>query len=315
MKNPRLKDLLRGLPILAILLLALTMVLCPSCFAEENGRWGTAADEIDRYLDAGFEYYLEGNTKDAYTSVNNAYFRVYEVTGFERQTMSYISGNRKNAIEMQFSTCKANVKREELDLDTKIRVRSSLMKLKTMIREDANKLAEMQGEARSEIKYYLHGELVKEDPYADLAADPDAAAKYENWYEAATLVKETLDTAYMAYLDKDFEAASDNLNTAFYLLERLDIADLEDVLAREVSGGERRRASIIRALLGTPDFLLADEPTSDLDDENVSLVLDLLKEEAREGRGVLVITHDQEVLSICDDLYQMEAGILIRKED
>ena len=119
----------------------------------------------------------------------------------------------------------------------------------------------------------------------------------------------------MAYLDKDFEAASDNLNTAFYLLERLDIADLEDVLAREVSGGERRRASIIRALLGTPDFLLADEPTSDLDDENVSLVLDLLKEEAREGRGVLVITHDQEVLSICDDLYQMEAGILIRKED
>ena len=94
-------------------------------------------------------------------------------------------------------------------------------------------------------------------------------------------------------------------------LERLGIADLEDVLAREVSGGERRRASIIRALLSTPDFLLADEPTSDLDEENVSLVLDLLKKEAREGRGVLVISHDQEILSICDDLYQMEAGILI----
>ena len=216
MENPRLKGIPRGLSILAALLLVLTTVLCSSCFAEENGRWGAAADEIDQYLDAGFEYYLEGNTKDAYTSVNNAYFRVYEVTGFERQTMSYISGNRKNAIEMQFSTCKANVKREELDTDTKIRVRSSLMKLKTMIREDANKLAEMQGETRSEIKYYLHGEQVKEDPYADLAADPDAAAKYENWYEAATLVKETLDTAYMAYLDKDFEAASDNLNTAFY---------------------------------------------------------------------------------------------------
>ena len=216
MENPRIKSLPRGLPLLAVLLLVLTTILCHFCFAEENGRWGAAADEIDQYLDAGFEYYLEGNTKDAYTSVNNAYFRVYEVTGFERQTMSYISGNRKNAIEMQFSTCKANVKREELDMDTKIRVRSSLMKLKTMIREDANKLAEMQGEVQTEIKYYLHGELVKEDPYADLAADPDAAAKYENWYEAATLVKETLDTAYMAYLDKDFEAASDNLNTAFY---------------------------------------------------------------------------------------------------
>ena len=187
-------------------------------YAEETGgtRWGDAADEIDKYLDAGFEYYLEGDTKSAYDSVSDAYFRVYEVTGFERQTMSYISGNRKNAVEMQFSTCKANVKKEELDLDTKIKVRSSLIKLKSMIREDGNKLAAMAGEPETQMKYYLHGELVNEDPYADLAADPDSAAKYENWYEAATLVKETLDTAYMGYLDKDFEIAADNVNTAYY---------------------------------------------------------------------------------------------------
>ena len=54
------------------------------------------------------------------------------------------------------------------------------------------------------------------DPYADFSADPNAAAKYESWYEAASLVKELLDTAYMGYLDKDFEAATDNVNTAFY---------------------------------------------------------------------------------------------------
>ena len=182
----------------------------------EAGRWGAAADEIDKYLDAGFEYYLEGDTANAYNSVSDAYFRVYEVTGFERQTMSYISGNRKNAVEMQFSTCKANVKKEELDLDTKIKVRSSLIKLKSMIREDGNKLAAMAGEPETEMKYYLHGELVAQDPYADLAADPDAAVKYDNWYESATLVKESLDTAYMGYLDKDFVAALDNVNTAFY---------------------------------------------------------------------------------------------------
>ena len=180
------------------------------------GRWGAASDEIDKYLDAAFEYYLEGDNDSAYNSVNDAYFRVYEVTGFERQTMSYISGNRKNAVEMQFSTCKANVKKEETDPDTKAKVRASLTKLKSMIREDGNKLAEMAGEPATEMKYYLHGEMVSEDPYADLAADPDAAAKYENWYEAATLVKEALDTAYMAYLDKDFEAAEDNINTAYY---------------------------------------------------------------------------------------------------
>ena len=204
--------------LLAAVLIAAMTIFSGAAWAEsaEGGRWGSAADEIDKYLDAGFEYYLEGDTKNAYNSVNDAYFRVYEVTGFERQTMSYISGNRKNAVEMQYSTCKANVKKEELDLDTKIKVRSSLTKLKSMIREDANKLAGMSGEPRTEMKYYLHGEMVNEDPYADLAADPDAAVKYDNWYEPATLVKETLDTAYMSYLDKDFDAALDNVNTAFY---------------------------------------------------------------------------------------------------
>ena len=207
----------RSFSIVLILIMLLLAVAGAGAFAEEvSTRWADAADEIDKYLDAAFESYLEGDAKAAYNNVNDAYFRVYETTGFERQTMSYISGNRKNAIEMQFSNCKAVVKREETDLDTKIRVRSALTKLKSMIREDGNKLATMQGGMLSEMKYYLHGELVSSDPYADFSADPNAAAKYENWYEAATLVKELLDTAYMGYLDKDFEAATDNLNTAYY---------------------------------------------------------------------------------------------------
>ena len=213
----------RGCALLSALLIALLTVFSPAAFAQdagtqESGRWGAAADEIDKYLDAGFEFYLEGDTDSAYQSVSDAYFRVYEVTGFERQTMSYISGNRKNAVEMQYSACKANVKKEELDQDTKIKVRSSLMKLKGMIREDANKLAAMSGEPETTMKFYEHGELVSADPYADLTSDPDAAVKYDNWYEPATLVKEALDTAYMGYLDKDFALALDNVNTAYYAI-------------------------------------------------------------------------------------------------
>ena len=204
---------------IAWLLVALAMLLAAvPALGEEavSTRWADAADAIDKYLDKAFEDYLEGNAASAYSNVSDAYFRVYEVTGFERQTMSYISGNRKNAVEMQFSTCKAAVKKPNTDLDTKISVRSALAKLKSMIREDGNKLAAMQGGAVSETKYYLHGELVSSDPYADFSADPNAAAKYENWYEAAGLVKELLDTAYMGYLDKDFDAVLDNINTAYY---------------------------------------------------------------------------------------------------
>ena len=240
---------------LAIMTICSGVVLAEDGGAGEAGRWGAAADEIDKYLDTGFEYYLEGDTGNAYNSVNDAYFRVYEVTGFERQTMSYISGNRKNAVEMQFSTCKANVKKEELDLDTKIKVRASLTKLKSMIREDGNKLAAMAGEPQTQMKYYLHGELVNDDPYADLAADPDAAVKYDNWYEPATLVKETLDTAYMAYLDKDFEAALDNVNTAFYSI--YEESGLSHRIYSELSLEERQKMdahfSKLRSLISQGD--------------------------------------------------------------
>ncbi|MCR4884386.1 MAG: FTR1 family protein [Clostridiales bacterium] len=183
---------------------------------EVSTRWADASDEIDRYLDAAFESYLDGDAKTAYDNVSNAYFRVYETTGFERQTMSYVSGNRKNAVEMQFSACKAAVKKENTNPETITSVRSALTKLKSMIREDGNKLAAMQGGIQSETKYYKRGEMVSVDPYPEYSADPNAARKYADWYEAATLVKELLDTAYIAYLDKDFDAATDNLNTAYY---------------------------------------------------------------------------------------------------
>ena len=202
----------------ALLVCSLMLMSLCSGYAESgpSTRWADAADEIDRYLDAAFEAYLDGDAKTAYDNVSNAYFRVYETTGFERQTMSYVSGNRKNAVEMQFSACKAAVKKENTDQETIVSVRSALQKLKAMIREDGNKLAAIQGGVQSETKFYKRGELVSADPYPEYSADPNAAQKYASWYEAATLVKELLDTAYMGYLDKDFEAAEDNLNTAFY---------------------------------------------------------------------------------------------------
>ncbi len=202
--------------LLVSLLILATALTCGAVAEGTSTRWADAADEIDKYLDSAFESYLDGDAGAAYDNVSNAYFRVYETTGFERQTMSYVSGNRKNAVEMQFSACKAAVKKENTDTETIRSVRGALQKLKAMIREDGNKLAALQDGVQSETKYYKRGELVSVDPYPEYSEDPNAAQKYASWYEAATLVKEQLDTAYMAYLDKDFEAAADNLNTAYY---------------------------------------------------------------------------------------------------
>jgi len=242
------------LRVLCALIIAL-LVIPWSGLAEETAstRWADAADEIDKFLDAAFEAYLDGDAAAAYDNVSNAYFRVYETTGFERQTMSYISGNRKNAVEMQFSACKAAVKKENETTETKIAVRSALSKLKAMIREDGNKLAAMQGGVQSETKYYLRGEPAANDPYAEYSADPNAAAKYDSWYEAATLVKELLDTAYMAYLDKDFDAAQDNLNTAYYSV--YEESGLSHAIYTELSIKERqaveRNFSDLRGLVAS----------------------------------------------------------------
>ena len=205
-------------PVLWLLLILSLMVQALPALGEGTAstRWADASDEIDKYLDTAFEDYLAGDAGTAYSNVNDAYFRVYETTGFERQTMSYISGVRKNAVEMQFSACKAAVKKENTDQETIVSVRSALFKLKAMIREDGNKLAAQQGGVQSENKFYKNGELVSADPYPEYSPDPNAAAKYASWYEAASLTKELLDTAYLAYLDKDFDAADDNLNTAYY---------------------------------------------------------------------------------------------------
>ena len=248
-------SIVRAMLLGLLAMLLLTQALPVLAESSEDTRWADAADEIDKFLDTAFEDYLAGNADSAYQNVSNAYFRVYETTGFERQTMSYISGNRKNAVEMQFSNCKAAVKKDNTEQDTIVSVRSALVKLKGMIREDGNKLAAQQGGVQSEMKWYKGGELVSQDPYPEYSADPNAAAKYASWYEAATLVKELLDTAYMGYLDKDFTAAADNLETAYYSVYEesgLSHKIYTDLSLSERLGMEKQLASL-KSLVDTAE--------------------------------------------------------------
>ena len=97
---------------------------------------------------------------------------------------------------------------------------------------------------------------------------------------------------------------------ALALMERFGIEGLKDVLPRELSGGEMRRMAIIRALMQEADLLLADEPTSDLDDENSRLVLETLKGCAGSGKTVLLVTHEMNALEYADVRWKMNSGVL-----
>ena len=219
----------RTSPLLAALLLLLMAAFPAAGFADRynfvddprydraSNRWGSAADRIDEYLDQAFGYYLAGNTGDAYDCVNNAYFCVYETTGFERQTMSYISGPRKNAVELEFTTCKKAVKNTALDEETQKSVRTELNTLKAMIREDANKLAALMDPPQQQTvtTYWQDGVQVEFDPWAELAGEA-GRMKYRSWTEAADAITDMLETAETAYNSRDYEAALDNVNTAYF---------------------------------------------------------------------------------------------------
>lgn len=90
----------------------------------------------------------------------------------------------------------------------------------------------------------------------------------------------------------------------------LGIADLRDARPAELSGGELRRAAIARALTQNPGVLLADEPTGDLDDENTHRVLGVLRDAAREGRAVLLVSHDSAAEQYADRVLRMDGGSL-----
>ncbi len=97
---------------------------------------------------------------------------------------------------------------------------------------------------------------------------------------------------------------------ALQYLEEMKISDLCDVYSNELSGGELRRMSIARALINSPEIIIADEPTGDLDDDTTALVLRLFRRLADKGCSVLIITHEQEAIHYADNIYRMENGIL-----
>jgi ABC-type lipoprotein export system ATPase subunit len=94
-------------------------------------------------------------------------------------------------------------------------------------------------------------------------------------------------------------------------LESVGITAVADHLIEDLSGGQQQRVAIARAIVGSPDVLVADEPTSELDADNRGRVIDLLATAARNGTIVVIASHDRDVVACCDDELRLEAGALV----
>ena len=111
-----------------------------------------------------------------------------------------------------------------------------------------------------------------------------------------------LDKAPVDKCYKNVEAYAENFGLS-HLLEKQPY---------EVSGGEKQRVAICRALINNPDLILADEPTGNLDSKSGKIVIDALKDiNEHMGKTIIMVTHDPQMASYCSRLILLKDGVIL----
>ena len=152
-------------------------------------------------------------------------------------------------------------------------------------------------------------------PIKDL--DETKAAKYRNKFlgfvfQSFNLInyKTALENIALPLYYQGISRA-ERQKTAIEYLEKVGLADWAEHLPNELSGGQKQRIAIARALASQPKVLLADEPTGALDSTTSEEVMDLIKQINREGKTILVVTHEQDIANMCKRIITLKDGIIM----
>jgi len=106
----------------------------------------------------------------------------------------------------------------------------------------------------------------------------------------------------------DFEAK------ALDLINMVGLTGRADHLPDQLSGGERQRLAFARALANDPAIVLADEPTGNLDDETALKIIEMLEGLKRDGKTVVVVTHDTRIWEVSDRRFRMSYGVVVEED-
>ena len=96
------------------------------------------------------------------------------------------------------------------------------------------------------------------------------------------------------------------------LIEEVGLGHRKNHRPLEMSGGEQQRAAIARALVGDPEIILADEPTGTLDSKTGKMVIEIFKKLNKEGKTIIIVTHDHSIAKEADKIFNMKDGRLVK---
>ncbi len=111
------------------------------------------------------------------------------------------------------------------------------------------------------------------------------------------------------FLNKNLDKTK-RYKKAVNILKELDLSNRLNHYPKELSGGEQQRVAIARALINNPDFILADEPTGNLDEKNEELIFKILKKLANLEKGIIVVSHNKAIKKYADAILILKDGDL-----
>ena len=156
---------------------------------------------------------------------------------------------------------------------------------------------------------FLDGEEVTAMNQAELAKLRNTSVGYilqgQNLLSNFTVIENICMPAFLG------KCGSDTFSYAQELIKKFGLEKMKNVMPSELSGGERRRVAIARALIQRPKFIIADEPTSNLDEENSEIILSYLRQISLEGTTVLISSHASGVAAYVDEVWKMKKGIIL----
>ncbi|RWR13555.1 ABC transporter ATP-binding protein [Siminovitchia fortis] len=103
----------------------------------------------------------------------------------------------------------------------------------------------------------------------------------------------------------------ERMERAKQMLEKVGLGDRVKHLPNQLSGGQKQRVAIARALVNNPTLILADEPTGALDSKTSAQIMDLLVQLNKEGKTVIIVTHEEEIAAYTDRIITLKDGKII----